>query len=212
MQVQIRHNNEKTLIGILLYNILNTEKAMKLRMIITALCLCMGVCAMAQGHGNRGNRAGRGAQSGPQNLDMVVDTAIINSMDLEPELIAAVLQLQAQKQEELKVVIIKMAQSRQEGQGFDQDAIAAMRQQMDDFKQEYRMALRKVLGAANYITYLEKQLDKRPAMGGGMPGGNRRMMQGGQGGFGGGNRGGFGGGNWGQDDDNNMGGGFGDNK
>lgn len=152
---------------------------------------------MAQGHGNRGNRGNRGGQpEGARNLDMVVDTAIINSMDLEPELVASVLQLQAQKQEELKATLIKMAQQNQGGQGgFNPEAIAAMREQMEDFKSEYRMALRKLLGAANYITYLEKVIDKRPAMGPGMGGnGNPRRMQGGGGNWGGQMQGGFGGG------------------
>lgn len=179
---------------------------MKLRMIITALCLCLGLCAMAQGHGNRNNRNNRGGERS-QNIDMVVDTAIINSMELEPEVVTAVLQLQAQKQEELKDILIKMAQSRKEGQGFDKEAIAEMRQQMDDFKLEYRMQLRKVLGTANYITYLEKQVDKRPAM---RPdnapdnrGGNRgrgNWSQGaGQGNWGGN----MGGNNWGDDNTQN---------
>ena len=61
---------------------------MKLRMIITALCLCLGLCAMAQGHGNRNNRNNRGGERS-QNIDMVVDTAIINSMELEPEVVTA---------------------------------------------------------------------------------------------------------------------------
>lgn len=179
---------------------------MKLRMIITALCLCFGLCAMAQGHGNRSNRNNRGGER-PQNIDMVVDTAIINSMELEPEVVTAVLQLQAQKQEELKAILIKMAQSRKEGQGFDKEAIAEMRQQMDDFKLEYRMQLRKVLGTANYITYLEKQVDKRPAMrSDNAPdnrGGNRgrgNWSQGaGQGNWGGN----MGGNNWGDDNTQN---------
>lgn len=192
---------------------------MKLRMIITALCLCLGMCAMAQGHGNRGNRGNRGGQQeGARNMDMVVDTAIINSMDLEPELVASVLQLQAQKQEELKATLIKMAQQNQGGQGgFNPEAIAAMREQMEDFKSEYRMALRKLLGAANYITYLEKVIDKRPAMGPGMGNGNPRRMQGGgnwgggqmQGGFGGGQNGGWGGQNGGFGGGEGFGGGFG---
>ena len=179
---------------------------MKLRMIITALCLCLGLCAMAQGHGNRNNRNNRGGERS-QNIDMVVDTAIINSMELEPEVVTAVLQLQAQKQEELKAILIKMAQSRKEGQGFDKEAIAEMRQQMDDFKLEYRMQLRKVLGTANYITYLEKQVDNRPAIKPGNThsnrGDNRTRGNWGQG-AGQGNWGGnMGGNNWGDDNTQN---------
>lgn len=135
---------------------------MKLKMFFTVLCLCLGICGMAQDNG-RGHRGNRGAES-PKSFDMVVDTAIINAMELEPDMIAEVLQLQAQKQEELKAILIKMAQTRKEGQNFDKQAIDDMRQQMDDFKLEYRMALRKILGTANYITYLEKQVDKRQAM------------------------------------------------
>lgn len=194
---------------------------MKLRFILTALCLCVGLSAMAQRNGNRGPRGGH--NNTPQrSLDMVVDTAIINSMDLEPEIVTAVLQLQAQKAEELKAKLIEMASQAQanqgQGQGFNPEAIKAMREQMDEFKFEYRMKLRKVMGADNYITYLEKQLDQRPAMGPGAAGtGNRRRMQGGQGNWGGGqggfdggqgnwggNDGGFGGGNFGGGDENNF--------
>lgn len=135
---------------------------MKLKVLICSLCLCFSMCAMAQNH-SRSNRGNRGNEA-PRQFDMVVDTAIINSMELEPETISAVLQLQAQKQEELKAILIEMAQSRKEGQNFDPQAIAEMRQQMDDFKLEYRMAFRKIIGTANYITYLEKQLDNRQSM------------------------------------------------
>lgn len=137
---------------------------MKLKVLICSLCLCFSMCAMAQKH-SRGNRGNSGNEA-PRQFDMVVDTAIINSMELEPETISAVLQLQAQKQEELKAILIKMAQSRNNnnGQNFDPQAIAEMRQQMDDFKLEYRMAFRKIIGTANYITYLEKQLDNRQSM------------------------------------------------
>ena len=135
---------------------------MKLKVLICSLCLCFSMCAMAQNH-SRSNRGNRGNEA-PRQFDTVVDTAIINSMELEPETISAVLQLQAQKQEELKAILIKMAQSRKEGQNFDPQAIAEMRQQMDDFKLEYRMAFRKIIGTANYITYLEKQLDNRQSM------------------------------------------------
>lgn len=190
---------------------------MKLRLFLIALCLCVGMSAMAQNHNNRGNRGGNRENRSAQSLDMVVDTAIINSMDLEPELVSAVLTLQAQKAEELKALIIKMAQQRQ-GQQMGPEAIAAMREQMDEFKFEYRMKLRKTIGVDNYITYLEKQLDKRPAMGAGAGQGMRGRMGGGAG-MGQGMRGNWGdsdqGGNWGGGDQNNdwnnqNGGGFGE--
>lgn len=194
---------------------------MKMRIFLIALCLCVGMSAMAQNRGHRGNRRAQAEQRGPQNIDMVVDTAIINSMQLEPALVNSVLELQAKKQEELKAAIIKMAQQNQGGQdGFNPESIAAMRKQMEDFKAGYRLSLRQLLGTDQYIVYLEKMIDKRPAMGegrGGAPmGGNqRRMPNGGNwgqgqpgGGWGQGNPGGFDGGN-----DMNYGGGagFGDN-
>lgn len=190
---------------------------MKLRLFLIALCLCVGMSAMAQNHNNRGNRGGNRENRSAQSLDMVVDTAIINSMDLEPELVSAVLTLQAQKAEELKALIIKMAQQRQ-GQQMGPEAIAAMREQMDEFKFEYRMKFRKTIGVDNYITYLEKQLDKRPAMGAsagqgmrGRMGGGAGMGQGMRGNWGGGDQGG----NWDGGDQNNdwnnqNGGGFGE--
>lgn len=162
---------------------------------------------MAQRHGgNRGNRGGN--EGAPRSLDMVVDTAIINTMDLEPEIVTKVLELQSKKAEELKAKIIEMASQAQanQGQGFDPKAIAAMREQMDEFKFEYRMAFRKIIGVDNYITYLEKVIDKRPAMGAGPGAGAGQGMRRGGGNFGGGFGGGQG--NWGGQG-GNFGGGFG---
>lgn len=162
---------------------------------------------MAQRHGgNRGNRGGN--EGALRSMDMVVDTAIINTMDLEPEIVTKVLELQSKKAEELKAKIIEMASQAQanQGQGFDPKAIAAMREQMDEFKFEYRMAFRKIIGVDNYITYLEKVIDKRPAMGAGPGAGAGQGMRRGGGNFGGGFGGGQG--NWGGQG-GNFGGGFG---
>ena len=162
---------------------------MKTKYFLLTLALCCGMNAMAQRHHD--HNGPRGPQGGGHGFDMVVDTAIINHMDLEPEVIASVQELQQKKNEELKTVLIEMAGKRTPGQAPSQEEIAEMREQIESFKLDYRMALRKVLGVENYITYLEKQVDKRPQMGG-RPGAgpNGRQRRGNKGNFGGGNFGG----------------------
>ena len=179
---------------------------MKTKIFLSVICLCLGFNAMAQ----RQRHNGHGGA--PQSMDMVVDTAIINTMNLDAELVASVLELQSAKAEELKATIIKMAQSRTPGQQPTPEEIADMQAQISNYKAGYRADLRKLLGDENYITYLEKQVDKRPQMGGG-PGsganGNNRPRRGNWGGNqqGQGNWGqGQGQGNWGNQ------GGFGGNE
>ncbi|MCF0179503.1 MAG: hypothetical protein HUJ97_04570 [Bacteroidales bacterium] len=171
---------------------------MKTKVLLTAMFICISFSAMAQRHQRNGQRG-----QGPQSLDMVVDTAIINSMNLDAEIQTAVLELQKTKADELKATIIKMASSQPQGQQPTPESIAAMQKQIADFKTGYRSEFRKILGDENYIIYLEKQVDKRPQMGAGMgnaprqrrgnfngnPQGNN--MNGGQGSWGGGQ------GNWG---------------
>lgn len=192
---------------------------MKTKFFLTALCLCLACSAMAQRHGNRNNRNANDPQSTPHRIDMVVDTAIINSMNLEPEMVTAVLELQAQKSNELRAKLIEMATSRQQAQNQmpTPEEIAAMQTQIEEFKFEYRMKLRKILGVENYINYLEKQIDKRPQQpmgmntprrnGNNMNASSRNLGNGQDNNWGNGAPNGFGGG---FDSNDNFGGGFGE--
>lgn len=169
---------------------------MKTKMILTSLLLVVGMSAMAQG-GPRGNRGGRGGF----NMDQVVDTAVINKLDLQPEVVAQVLELQASKADAIKEQMEKLGKR---GNNRNKEQREAMQKEREEFNAAYRAELRQILGDETYITYLEKMLDNRGMMG--MPRMNMNGQGFGQGGFpggeggfpgGGGFGGGFGGGGFG---------------
>ena len=176
-----------------------------MKMIMAALLLLTGATAMAQRDNNlRGERRGM-----PGMGDMVVDTAIINQMNLEEKMHKEILMLQATKSEEMKAEMQKRREERKGNrQRFSDEERKEMMEKSKAATQAYRNELRKIMGDDLYITYLEKKLDARPMMGrarggqgmreGGMPQrGGRGGGFGGNGGFGGG---GFGGGDFGGGD------------
>jgi hypothetical protein len=175
---------------------------MKKTIFSLTLCLLMSAGAvMAQDRRNSGNNQRRA----PQQMDAVVDTAVLNKMELEPQLLTQILELQTTKQAEQKATLEAEKQSRTGADGKRQkltdEQREARRQEQEAFTAGYRSQLRTLMGDALYIAYLERLVDARGMMrmpvrnnqnsgnqrGGDMPGGD---MPGG--GFGGG----FGGGDF----------------
>lgn len=140
---------------------------------ILALCLCtLSLCAWAQQNQNRQFRGPRRA------TDAVVDTAIMNKMEIAPEMMALILNLQQTKQEQMKA---EMTQSRGRGTRMSDEERQALADRRQTFSKIYRAELRAIMGDELYITYLEKMLDNRqmPAAGfrPGMDGGQGRQRQ-----------------------------------
>lgn len=131
---------------------------MKRKMFLTALCLTLAVFGFAQG---RNGGAQRPTMRG--NMDAVVDTAIINHMGLPEATVQQVLTLQQAKQEEMKQQM--QQQQNNKGQRLSDAERNALQQKRTEFTQKYRQELRAILGDQNYITYLEKQLDRRNQFG-----------------------------------------------
>lgn len=165
-----------------------------MKRIFLLACICMAVSLSAFAQNRQG---GQGGQRGPRhNMDAVVDTAIINHMDLEAETLQKVLQLQSTKQAEQREMMGSLRSNR--GQRMSEEDRNAMRTKMQDFTAQYRKDLRAILGDDLYISYLEKYCDRQAMMRmmrPGMQGGQRPQMGGPRGDFGGDN--GFGGGDGG---------------
>ncbi len=131
---------------------------MKVKMILAALCLCICLGAMAQ----RPNRDRSGAPGMPRHIDAVVDTAVLNKMNLDTKMLSEILALKTAKQAENKE---NMKGMRPEiGKKMDEAARKALREKQAAFTAGYRAELRKIMGDELYISYLEKQVDSRNAM------------------------------------------------
>lgn len=168
---------------------------MKKLLILAGICLTMCSGLVAQDfQGGRG-QGGPNGQRMRRQMDAVVDTAIINHIDLSAEVLQKVYDLQKVKQEEQAASMKELRQNR--GQRMSEEDRKAMMDKRQAFTAQYRKELRAIIGDEAYILYLEKSLDNRSMMRFGGQGGQRqggqRPMGGGQGGFGG-NGGGFGGG------------------
>lgn len=162
---------------------------MKKSLFLTGLCLMMSVALMAQGNQNNGQRQMRQMRQ----MDAVVDTAVINHMNLDAQVLEKVYKLQESKKAEQEAM---MKESRpQKGQRMSDAERKAMQEKRETFTAKYRKELRELLGDETYILYLEKQVDRNSARQFMMrPMQNNRGQQGGGqrqgGGFGG--NGGFG--------------------
>lgn len=162
--------------------------------------LCLAICSGVSAQDFQGRQGGqRGQRGNRMQIDMVVDTAIINHMDLSEEVLQQVYQLQEKKHAEQKEAMSSMKR----GQRMNEEELKAFMDRQQEFNAQYRKELRALLGDEAYIAYLEKMLDRRPSFGmmrgRGQMGGQRPMGGGdfggqgfGGGGFGGGD--GFGGG------------------
>lgn len=128
---------------------------MKKILFITSLMLCLCMGAFAQQQRQPGQRGGNQMRAQRQ-MDAVVDTAVINHMDLEQALLDQVYALQNTKQAELRE---SMQQTRQRGQRWTEEQRKEMMEQRAAFNQQYRKELRTLLGDETYILYLEKLLD-----------------------------------------------------
>lgn len=157
---------------------------MKVKMILTALCLCICLGAMAQ----RPNRDRSGAPGMPRHTDAVVDTAILNKMNLEAKMLSEILALKTAKQAENKENMKGMRPEK--GKKMDEATRKAIREKQTAFTAGYRAELRKIMGDELYISYLEKQVDSRNAMRANMRPQNNNMNNGMRNQYG--QRGGFG--------------------
>lgn len=155
---------------------------MKKYLIIATLGFMMGASAVAQdmnrGGIGRHNQGGRQPQSGYQ-MDQVVDTAVINHIDLEAEVLTKVHELQAVKKEALGAMMREMRPEK--GARISEEQRKAVSEKREAFTVQYRKDLRALIGDEKYILYLEKQLDSHAPhqgmMRGGMNPGQMRQMQ-----------------------------------
>lgn len=147
---------------------------MKTKLILTTLVLLVGFSVMAQNNNNRSRRI-----NNRYNMDLVVDTAIMNKMNLEANMLTEILELQKNKQTAMREM---MQQSRpSQGKRMSDEDRAKMLEQRTSFTAGYRAELRKIMGDQLYIQYLEKQLDSRQnMMNMSRQQQNRRAAQGGQ--------------------------------
>ncbi len=140
------------------FNNLNRLTIMKLKFILSALIICCGMNVMAQDSNNSRRASRRGFSS---ERDAVVDTAIINRMNLDEKMKGEILSLQAAKKEEQKVQMEEMRKNGNREQRRSKEARAKMIEQRQAFKAAYRSELRKIMGDELYIIYLEKVIDQR---------------------------------------------------
>lgn len=174
---------------------------MKKFLFLAGLCLTIVTNVVAQDFGQGGRQGGQ--RNMRRQIDAVVDTAIINHMDLSQEVLNQVYKLQEAKQAEQKEAMGQMRR----GQRMSEEERKAFHERQQAFTTQYRKELRAIIGDEAYITYLEKMLDRRTMGFGGMQrGGMQRGQMGGGQGFGGG-QGGFGG-NGGFDNGGGFPGGF----
>ncbi len=157
---------------------------MKKFLILASMCLVMSVSAIAQDKPAKREMAPRQRPQQEQmqqrqrrSMDVVIDTAVINSLNLEAEVMEKVTALKEAKQVEQREAMKEMRATR--GQQMGEEERKAMREKMQAFTAQYRKELRTILGDEAYITYLEKMLDRQNMrMGGGMrPGQGPRVGQ-----------------------------------
>jgi len=159
---------------------------MKKIMILAGICLAMCTSAIAQDFGQGGQR--QGGQRMRRQMDAVVDTTVINHMDINVEVLQKVYTLQEAKQKEQKAQMEEMRKNRN-GQRMSEEERNAFTEKQKAFTAQYRKELRAILGDEAYIIYLEKMLDRQ----GMMRMGGRPQMQGQRGGQ---RQGNFGGGDF----------------
>ena len=144
---------------------------MKKFLVLAGICLAMCAGCMAQEAQNQR----QGGQRMRRQMDAVVDTAVINHMDLKADVLQKVYTLQEAKQAEQKAQMEQMKGKR--GQRPSDEERKAMQEKRQAFTAQYRKELRAILGDANYIAYLEKMLDRQGMR---MMGGGPRMQGQGQ--------------------------------
>lgn len=131
-----------------------------MKKILLALCLCtLSLGAFAQNQGNNQQRGQRTRRT----MDAVIDTTIINRMQLPTATIEQVLALQKTKQEEMQEMMKTNRPER--GKRMSESEREQMRKQRKEFTSRYRADLRRLMGDDAYIAYLELLVDSRQAMG-----------------------------------------------
>lgn len=131
---------------------------MKVKMILAALCLCICLGTMAQ----RPNRGRSATPNMARPANAIVDTAILNKMNLEAKMLSEILALKETKQAEFTQEM-KSAHL-EKGKKMDNAARKAFQEKHATFMASYRTELRKIMGTELYISYLEKQVDNRRVM------------------------------------------------
>lgn len=157
------------------------------KLVIAAIC-CFSLCVgsvMGQDQNGRQNRQARGMRGGMRNAPVqLADTSITNHLELTPEQMQKVEELNQNFAESMKA---KMASFSQMNKNASREEREARMAEVRALRQQANKDLREALGTDNYIIYLETALERASAMrtmrapGPGNPG-QRPMMRGGFGG------------------------------
>ena len=135
---------------------------MKKTIITTLLALTLSAaCGLAQERNRQGIGGQRPMRGGMrQDMELVADTAITNHMNLTPEQLQQVNDINANYRKQMEEM---RSLRNEEGRRLSREDREARMKQINDQKREARQQLRTALGDDLYIQYLEAVLD-RPAM------------------------------------------------
>lgn len=147
---------------------------MKKLLLALVVCLTTAVSVNAQEKPHVRSRQAMAPMNVNMNIDMVVDTAVMNKLGIEPELMGKILALQEQKKAEHQKMMRDVRVDRSQLNG--QDQRTAMQEKRNEYTNQYRKELRALMGDELYISYLEKQLDSRNHNRGGMNRGPRAEL------------------------------------
>lgn len=157
------------------------------KLVIAAIC-CFSLCVgsvMGQDQDGRQNRQVRGMRGGMRNAPVqLADTSITNHLEITPEQIQKVEELNQNFAESMKVKMTSFSQMNKNTSREEREARMA---EVRALRQEANKQLREVLGTEAYIQYLETALERASAMRsmrgpGSNNHGQRPMMRGGFGG------------------------------
>jgi len=132
---------------------------MKKLIIIAALHLAFCLSLIGQVYKDYDRQGG---QRQRRSMDMVVDTAVINHIDLNAEVLQKVYALQESKQQQQRELMQGMRPGK--GQRMSEEERKAIAEKREAFTSAYRKELRELIGDEAYILYLEKMLDRQGMM------------------------------------------------
>lgn len=151
------------------------------KLVFTALC-CFSLCVgsiMAQSQEARQGRQLRGMRGMNNAPVQLADTAITNHLELTPEQILQVDQLNQKFATEMKAKMMEVAQA---GKKASREEREASMTELVNIRKQANKELREVLGTENYIVYLETALERAAMMRNMRPAGNQ-MQRPNHGGF-----------------------------